>query len=163
MEVRMTARFSRTTLVSALIVATALALVAMGLTAITNAGATAPDSAAAPPAAASTSSRGTRWRRPNPWPSVTTPTETGTSRRTRRSPVWSRPRRYSRTATSHEFQANCSVTHTAPDDPIVYPGRAGASDDHTFMGNRTTNASSTTASLGAGRLAWRRVTAPRTG
>ncbi|NEE49582.1 hypothetical protein G3M55_33875, partial [Streptomyces sp. SID8455] len=38
---------------SALIVATALALVAMGLTAITKAGATAPGSAAAPPAAAS--------------------------------------------------------------------------------------------------------------
>ncbi|NEE54057.1 DUF1996 domain-containing protein, partial [Streptomyces sp. SID8455] len=41
----------------------------------------------------------------------------------------------------------------APDDPIVYPGRAGASHDHTFMGNRTTNASSTTASLGAGGTA----------
>ncbi|CQR59873.1 DUF1996 domain-containing protein [Streptomyces leeuwenhoekii] len=50
----------------------------------------------------------------------------------------------------HEFQANCSVTHTAPDDPIVYPGRPGASHDHTFMGNRSTNAHSTTASLTGG-------------
>ncbi|MEV5970342.1 DUF1996 domain-containing protein [Streptomyces sp. NPDC051921] len=47
----------------------------------------------------------------------------------------------------HEFQANCSVTHTAPDDPIVYPGQPGASHDHTFMGNTSTNAHSTTASL----------------
>ncbi|MER7950539.1 DUF1996 domain-containing protein [Streptomyces sp. NPDC096079] len=50
----------------------------------------------------------------------------------------------------HEFQANCSVTHTAPDDPIVYPGRPGASHDHTFMGNTSTNAHSTTASLTGG-------------
>ncbi|WP_374324937.1 hypothetical protein [Streptomyces sp. AP-93] len=33
----------------------------------------------------------------------------------------------------HEFQANCSVTKTAPDDPIVYAGRPGASHDHTFV------------------------------
>ncbi|GGY34028.1 DUF1996 domain-containing protein [Streptomyces tanashiensis] len=50
----------------------------------------------------------------------------------------------------HEFQANCSVTHTAPDDPIVYPGQPGASHDHTFMGNTSTNAHSTTASLTGG-------------
>ncbi len=51
----------------------------------------------------------------------------------------------------HEFQANCSVSHTKPDDPIVYPQRPGASHDHTFMGNTTTDAASTTASLDAGR------------
>lgn len=50
----------------------------------------------------------------------------------------------------HEFQANCSVTHTAPDDPIVFPGQPGASHDHTFMGNTSTNANSTTASLDGG-------------
>ncbi|MGW2014664.1 DUF1996 domain-containing protein [Streptomyces sp. NPDC001927] len=50
----------------------------------------------------------------------------------------------------HEFQANCSVTHTAPDDPIVYPTRPGASHDHTFMGNTSTNAHSTTGSLYGG-------------
>ncbi len=49
-----------------------------------------------------------------------------------------------------EFQANCAVTHTAPDDPIVYPGQPGKSHDHTFMGNTTTNAGSTTASLYGG-------------
>ncbi|MFI7341376.1 DUF1996 domain-containing protein [Streptomyces sp. NPDC050085] len=50
----------------------------------------------------------------------------------------------------HEFQAHCSVTHTKPDDPIVYPGQPGKSHDHTFMGNTTTDANSTTASLDAG-------------
>ncbi|GHD52697.1 DUF1996 domain-containing protein [Streptomyces galbus] len=50
----------------------------------------------------------------------------------------------------HEFQANCSVTHTAPDDPIVYPGQPGKSHDHTFMGNTSTDANSTTASLSGG-------------
>jgi hypothetical protein len=50
----------------------------------------------------------------------------------------------------HEFQANCSVTHTAADDPIVYPGQPGRSHDHTFMGNTSTNAYSTTGSLAGG-------------
>src|SRR5690348_8243308 len=50
----------------------------------------------------------------------------------------------------HEFQANCAVSHHRPDDPIVYPGQPGASHDHTFMGNTTTNAASTAASLLAG-------------
>jgi len=49
--------------------------------------------------------------------------------------------------THHEFQANCVPTHTLPDDPIVFPGQAGASHSHTFMGNRTTNAQTTAASL----------------
>ncbi|MFJ2766296.1 DUF1996 domain-containing protein [Streptomyces sp. NPDC087300] len=53
----------------------------------------------------------------------------------------------------HEFQANCSVTHTRPDDPIVYPGQPGKSHDHTFMGNRTTDAHSTTDSLKRGNTA----------
>jgi hypothetical protein len=50
----------------------------------------------------------------------------------------------------HEFQANCSVSHTRPDDPIVYPGQPGKSHDHTFMGNTTTNAATSAASLGGG-------------
>ncbi|WP_028045326.1 DUF1996 domain-containing protein [Cellulomonas sp. URHE0023] len=51
------------------------------------------------------------------------------------------------TVTHHEFQANCTPTHTLPDDPIVFPGQAGASHSHTFMGNRSTNAQTTAASL----------------
>ena len=47
----------------------------------------------------------------------------------------------------HEFQANCTITRHAADDPIVFPGRPGASHDHTFFGNRSTTADSTVASL----------------
>ena len=51
----------------------------------------------------------------------------------------------------HEFQANCAVSRSnLPDDPIVFPGQPGASHSHTFMGNTTTNANSTLASLQAG-------------
>ncbi|MEU5215438.1 DUF1996 domain-containing protein [Streptomyces sp. NPDC020807] len=50
----------------------------------------------------------------------------------------------------HEFQAGCAVSHTAGDDPIVYPGQFGKSHDHTFMGNTSTNAASVTASLYGG-------------
>jgi hypothetical protein len=51
----------------------------------------------------------------------------------------------------HEFQANCAVSRsTLPDDPIVFFGQPGASHSHTFMGNTTTFASSTLASLQAG-------------
>jgi hypothetical protein len=48
------------------------------------------------------------------------------------------------------FIENCRFSHRAPDDPIVFPGRSGASHDHTFVGNRTTNAFSTFGSLRAG-------------
>jgi hypothetical protein len=54
-------------------------------------------------------------------------------------------------ATHHEFQANCSVSRSnLPDDPIVFPNLPGASHSHTFMGNTTTNAATTLASLNAG-------------
>ncbi len=53
-------------------------------------------------------------------------------------------------AEHREFQANCSVSHTGDDDPIVYPGMPGASHNHTFMGNTTTDAFSTVESLSAG-------------
>ncbi|WP_327009257.1 DUF1996 domain-containing protein [Dactylosporangium sp. NBC_01737] len=52
----------------------------------------------------------------------------------------------------HEFQANCSVSRTnLGDDPIVFPGLAGASHLHTFMGNTTTNAATTIDSLTKGQ------------
>ena len=47
------------------------------------------------------------------------------------------------------FVETCRFSHAAPDDPIVFPGRSGASHDHTFVGNRSTNASSTFGSLRA--------------
>ncbi|WP_433211263.1 DUF1996 domain-containing protein [Dactylosporangium sp. CS-047395] len=46
-----------------------------------------------------------------------------------------------------EFHATCTVSHHGPDDPIVFPGLPGASHDHTFLGNRSTNAASTAESL----------------
>jgi len=52
----------------------------------------------------------------------------------------------------HEFQANCSVSRTnLGDDPIVFPKLPGAAHLHTFMGNTTTNAGSTIASLSQGQ------------
>ena len=50
-------------------------------------------------------------------------------------------------AVHREFQANCSFTHRAPDDPIVFPALSGASHDHTFLGNPSVNAFTTTQSL----------------
>lgn len=47
------------------------------------------------------------------------------------------------------FIESCRFSHRGPDDPIVFPGKPGASHDHTFVGNRTTNAFSTYESLRA--------------
>src|SRR5918999_702294 len=54
------------------------------------------------------------------------------------------------------FVGACRFSHRAPDDPIVFPGKAGASHDHSFVGNRTTDAFSTYASLRAGGTSCRR-------
>ncbi|MEU4396775.1 DUF1996 domain-containing protein [Kribbella sp. NPDC023855] len=51
--------------------------------------------------------------------------------------------------THHEFQVNCTVHHRATDDPIVFPNLPGASHDHSFAGNTTTNAATTLNSLTA--------------
>ncbi len=45
------------------------------------------------------------------------------------------------------FVENCRYSHQAPDDPIVYPGKPGASHQHTFVGNRSTDAFSSFGSL----------------
>jgi hypothetical protein len=47
------------------------------------------------------------------------------------------------------FVSECRFVHFLPDDPIVYPGEPGKSHDHTFVGNTSTNADSTLASLKA--------------
>jgi Domain of unknown function (DUF1996) len=54
------------------------------------------------------------------------------------------------------FVENCLFSHRASDDPIVFPGQAGASHDHTFVGNRSTSASSTHDSLRAASTTCRR-------
>src|SRR5215218_9263245 len=50
------------------------------------------------------------------------------------------------------FAVVCGFSHRNQDDPIVFPRRRGRSHDHTYFGNTSTNAFSTTASLrSAGR------------
>ena len=46
-----------------------------------------------------------------------------------------------------EWQILCTLDHQRADDPIVHPGNPGASHMHSFYGNTTTKASSTTSSL----------------
>ena len=48
---------------------------------------------------------------------------------------------------NHFFTITCRFSHAAPDDPIVYPGKPGRSHEHAFLGNVSTNASTTPASL----------------
>ena len=45
------------------------------------------------------------------------------------------------------FISVCRFSHRAQDDPIVSPGRPGASHDHSFVGNTSTSAFSTVSSL----------------
>ena len=62
------------------------------------------------------------------------------------------------------FIESCRFSHRAPDDPIVFPGKPGASHDHTFVGNRTTNALRRTARFAPGATTCSaRTTRPRTG
>lgn len=41
------------------------------------------------------------------------------------------------------FAVSCGFSHRSYDDPIVYPGEPGRSHNHTFFGNRATNAFAT--------------------
>jgi hypothetical protein len=54
-------------------------------------------------------------------------------------------------AATGSFVSLCAFSHRAADDPIVLPGRPGTSHDHTFVGNVSTDADSTLASLRAAR------------
>ncbi|MCW2928186.1 MAG: putative secreted protein [Thermoleophilia bacterium] len=51
------------------------------------------------------------------------------------------------TAAANQFRVTCASSHVANDDPIVAPGQPGAAHRHEFFGARSTDASSTTASL----------------
>lgn len=48
------------------------------------------------------------------------------------------------------FTVDCTFSHRAPDDPIVYPGQSGASHMHDFFGAEGTDAASTAGSLRGG-------------
>lgn len=48
------------------------------------------------------------------------------------------------------FTDRCAYSHEAADDPIMFPGQAGASMQHDFFGNTTAAASSTAAGLVGG-------------
>jgi uncharacterized protein DUF1996 len=54
------------------------------------------------------------------------------------------------------FTSGCRFSHRAPDDPIVLFGYPGTSHDHSFVGNTTTNAFSTLATLKGGSTTCRR-------
>jgi len=45
------------------------------------------------------------------------------------------------------FNISCGFSHRNNDDPIVFPGAPGRSHNHTYIGNRTVDASSTPESL----------------
>ena len=55
------------------------------------------------------------------------------------------------------FVSGCRFSHRNNDDPIVFPGQVGKSHEHTFIGNRTTNAFSTLETLRAGSSSCRRA------
>jgi hypothetical protein len=48
---------------------------------------------------------------------------------------------------SGRFWLTCRFSHRSSDDPIVWPGQPGATHSHDFIGNATTNASSTYESM----------------
>jgi hypothetical protein len=48
------------------------------------------------------------------------------------------------------YVIGCGFSHRSNDDPIAYPNQPGRSHNHTFLGNRTTDASSTPADLRGG-------------
>jgi hypothetical protein len=55
------------------------------------------------------------------------------------------------------FVETCRFSHRAFDDPIVHPGKPGASHEHAFVGSRTTDAFSTVGSLRSGGTSCRRA------
>lgn len=54
------------------------------------------------------------------------------------------------------FIESCAFSHRNSDDPIVFPGQAGVSHNHTFVGNVSTDASSTLLTLSAAATTCRR-------
>ena len=51
------------------------------------------------------------------------------------------------------YAIGCSFSHRNNDDPVVFPRQPGRSHNHTYIGNRSVDADTTTASLIGGRAA----------
>jgi hypothetical protein len=49
------------------------------------------------------------------------------------------------------YAIGCSFSHRNNDDPVVFPGQPGKSHSHTYIGNRSVSAATTSASLLGGR------------
>jgi Domain of unknown function (DUF1996) len=49
------------------------------------------------------------------------------------------------------YALGCSFSHRNNDDPVVFPGQPGRSHNHTYIGNRSVDAGTTSASLIGGR------------
>ncbi len=49
------------------------------------------------------------------------------------------------------YAIGCSFSHRNNDDPVVFPGEPGRSHNHTYIGNRTVDATTTPVSLLGGR------------
>lgn len=49
------------------------------------------------------------------------------------------------------YAIGCSFSHRNNDDPLVFPGQPGKSHNHTYIGNRSVSAATTTTSLLGGR------------
>ena len=82
-------------------------------------------------------------------PTSTTTATSPTSTTTTTAPPQGWPKPVNVTYSDHIAQWNvlCDDDHYLADDPIVFPGQAGKSHMHTFFGNKSTNATTTTASL----------------
>lgn len=61
--------------------------------------------------------------------------------------VWALSMLVAGAAHGNSFNTDCNYSHTLPDDPIVYPGKAGEAMVHDFFGNTGTDASSSYDSL----------------
>ena len=59
------------------------------------------------------------------------------------------------------YALGCSASHRNNDDAIVYPGQPGKSHNHTYIGNRSVDASTTPVSLLGGRSSCESEFTPR--
>ena len=76
-------------------------------------------------------------------PKVASPTSTPASTSTAAAPTRTPTPSGSSASTNGGWLVTCPLSHSLPDDPIVFPGQPGASHLHDFLGNTSTDAFST--------------------